>query len=95
MYAPCNNCPNASSKRDQRENVWIHFKNRGVLRAKYFAYINEDALETDSRDTLNELYELYNPSSQPRTWAEILYFKVLSDLFHEKLVSSYLDCINS
>ena len=41
--------------------------NREVLRAKYLAYTPEDVFEIDSRDTLEKLYEIYDPSSQPQT----------------------------
>ena len=54
-----------------------------VLREQFLTYTLEDIMEIDCRQTLEKLCNWYNPLSQPWTWAEALYPKVMSDLIRE------------
>ena len=65
--------PNAPHKGSEtQESIWVQL-NEQDLRDKFLSYTPEDIMKIDCRDTLEMLYYISNPSSQPWSLAEELY----------------------
>ena len=52
-------------------------------------------MEIDCRETLEKLYDLYNPSCLSLTWTETLFLRIMSELIREKLLSEYLNAMKA
>ena len=75
-----------TSKVTKPITMWEFLKKRGNVRRKYLTYTPEDVEEIDCLETLEWLYEEYNPSEQPRNMDESVYLNLMCAELKKKIV---------